>query len=146
MKKKLAIGVLIFIMSGAALAVTTRHIELSSLSDFLAGDSLWVEISALGKICPGPAFKQYKTGEQQIWNILAHSSGRYFIATGLHGKVLVFEKETVRSVFQTESVIVSSIVEGRDGKIYVATAPGGGIYEINADGSGGKKFCTLEDD
>ena len=146
MKRTLTVAVFILMISGAAFAVTTRYFELSSLNDFLAGKAVWVEISALGKIRPGPAFKQYKSGEQLIWSILAHSSGKYFMATGIHGKVLVMEKDSLRTTFQTESVIVSSLAEGHDGKIYAATAPGGAIYEMNADGSGGKKFCTLEDD
>jgi len=145
MRKTLIIWLSALIVSSAVYAVTTRYIEISTLDNFLAGKSEWVEISALGKIRPGQAFKKHKLGEQQVWSILPHSSGRYFVGTGLRGKVLMFDGRKISTVLETESVIVSSLVEGRGGKVYASVAPGGEIYVINANGSGGKKFCKLED-
>ena len=124
MRKALIIWLSALIVSSAVYAVTTRYIEISTLDDFLAGKSEWVEISALGKIRPGQAFKKYMLGEQQVWSILPHSSGRYFVGTGLRGRVLMFDGKKVGTVLETESVIVSSLVEGRGGKVYASLPVG----------------------
>jgi len=128
-----------------AWAVTTRYEELNSLKDWLEGDTRWVEISAMGELSPGPLLKEHRTGEQQVWDVLAHSSGKYFIATGIHGKVLVLEKGKVSTALETGQVIASSLAEGQDGNVYVGTAPGGQVYLISPGGTS-RLFCKLEDE
>lgn len=146
MKKILVTLAFVFFFVGISLAVSTNYFELKTLNDFLSGESQWVEISALGKIRPGAAMKKNQLGEQQVWSILEHSSGSYFIATGIKGRVLILDKQGTRTVLETKSALVTSLVEGKGGIVYAGVAPGGEIYQINPDGSGVKQFCKLEDD
>ncbi len=131
--------------ASAVMAVTTEYAELNSLDDWLDGRTTWVEISAAGKLRPGPSLKEHTTGEQQVWDILAHSSGKYFIATGINGKVLSLDGKKVSTVLETGRVIATSLAEGRDGTVYVAAAPGGEIYRISPNGTSGL-FSELEDE
>ena len=134
MKKTLIIGVSVLLVASIAFAVTTKKIKIGSLRSFLSGKTEWVEISALGKIRPSQAYKKYQLDEQQVWSILAHSSGRYFVGTGLHGRVLMLDrKKKIRTVLDTEGVIISSLVEGRGGGKPDSAQAGGQAPEKIAD-------------
>ena len=145
MKRTVIFAFLLILAVATAVAVTTNKLEVASLGDFIEGESQWVEISALGKIRPGPALRKHKLGEQQVWDLLAHSSGKYFIATGLRGRIMMLERGKVRTAYETAGALVSSLVEGPGGKVYAGVAPGGEVYVLNSNGTGGKVFCKLDD-
>jgi len=141
--KKWTIAILLMLASATVFAVTTEVFHLKSIEDYLGGEVRGIEIGGEGYLMPGPALERQELKLPSVWSCLAHSNGRMFVGAGNSGAIFLKEGKSYKKVLDTGALAASALVEGNNGDVYIATVPGGKIFRMNADGSGGKAWVTL---
>lgn len=141
--KKVFFALFVLTITGSAIAGGTKIFRVSALGDFLLGEPNGVEISTEGYLSPGPKLEVYDLNVPSVWSALVHSNGKMFVGTGNSGKIYLKSGKEYKEVYNAQALAVSAIVEAPDGYIYISVVPGGKIYRLDPDGSGGKEWASV---
>lgn len=133
------------LVSAQAFAVGTRRVAIRSADDFDDGELEGVAVDSTGVLRPG-----YDLGEvpikdvTTIWSSLDLGGGKLLFGTGNEGKLLEYSGGATKVVADSEALVLTSIVKGFGGRVFVAALPGGKILEY-AQGRL-KEWATLPND
>lgn len=126
------IAVSLLLLSGAAVAQTTRTWEQSSFDEFEKGSSRGVAIRSDGVLELAPSFRAVETTPSTyIWSVASDKDGNLLAATGAPARVYRITPQGQLSILlQPSELEVQAITVAPDGAIYAATSPDGKIYRI----------------
>ncbi len=127
-----------------SMAVGTRRFELSRGKDFQGGDLKGVAIDSNGRVHAGLNLGAMALAEAQaVWCALPRTDGSLLLGTGNEGKLLEVRAGKTRVLAETKALVVTSLVEGWNGDVFLGTMPSGEIMRW----SGGKlsTLVKLED-
>jgi hypothetical protein len=130
-------------LASSAAAVGTRTFELRKGDDFKGGDLQGVAVDSSGEVRAGFNLGQVPLADAtSVWSALVSKDGSVLLGTGNEGKILVSDGATVKVAAETQSLVVTSLVEGWGGAVYAGTLPDGEIWKY-ANGKA-TKFVKLE--
>lgn len=140
--RRLALGSLILsllALSEPSRAVGTRRFELQKGKDFQGGDLKGVAIDSGGRVHAGLNLGAVPLADAQaIWSALPRPDGSVLLGTGNEGKLLEVRGGTVRVLAETKALVITSLVEGWNGDVLLATMPTGEVMRWS-----GGKLSTL---
>ncbi len=126
-------------VAGPSLAVGTRRFELQRGKDFQGGDLKGVAIDSAGRVHAGLNLGALPLADvQSVWSALPRSDGSLLLGTGNEGKLLEVRGGTVRVLCETKALVVTSLVEGWNGDVFLGTLPSGEVLRW-----AGGKLSTL---
>src|SRR5688572_32788282 len=138
-----SLALLLIGFTQTSLAVGTRRFELSRGKDFQGGDLKGVAIDSTGRVHAGLNLGALPLAEaQSVWSALPRPDGSLLLGTGNEGKLLEVRAGKTRVLAETKALVVTSLVEGWNGDVFLGTLPAGEIMRW----SGGKlsTFVKLE--
>ena len=116
--------------SAPAQAVGTRRWVLERAEDFKGGDLKGVAIDSSGKVRAGFDLGRLPVENTPvIWSALARKDGSILLGTGSDGQLLEVRDGKVTKLAETKALVVTSLVEGWDNAVYVATLPQGKVFK-----------------
>jgi hypothetical protein len=118
------------LVAAQAYAVGTRRIAIRSADDFAAGELQGIAVDSTGMLRPGYDLAEVPVKDvTTIWSALDLGGGKLLLGTGNDGKLLEFSNGATRVVADADALVLSSVVRGFGGRIFVAALPGGKILE-----------------
>src|SRR5688572_114531 len=119
----LSFGGLAFVgWAESAGAVGTRRFELQRGKDFQGGDLKGVAIDSAGRVHAGLNLGNLPLGEaQSVWSALPRPDGTLLLGTGNEGKLLEVRNGKTRVLAETKALVVTSLVEGWNGDVFLGT-------------------------
>jgi hypothetical protein len=120
-------------------AVGTRRFELQRGKDFQGGDLKGVAIDSAGRVHAGLNLGAVPLGDaQSVWSALPRPDGSLLLGTGNEGKLLELRGTTVKVLAETKALVVTSLVQGWNGDVFLGTLPSGEVQRWS-----GGKLSTL---
>ncbi|MGA9773044.1 MAG: hypothetical protein WBV94_28695 [Blastocatellia bacterium] len=134
--KTVLIGLLMLLVSGAALANGPVFWEITRQEDVVKGDARGVSIAENGNVMLAPAYTLvYDTKEAYIWSSATDAAGNIYLGTGHDGKIFKVEPSGAgRLLYDAQELDVTALATDAQGNIYAGTSPEGKIYKITPDG------------
>ncbi len=110
----------------------TRTWEQSRFDDLVKGTAKGVALRSAGGLELAPAFKPLTTTPSTyLWSIASDSTGNVYAAAGSPARVyLITPDGKTTTIFEPGELQVQSLVVGKSGVLYAATAPDGKVYRI----------------
>lgn len=118
-------------------AVQTASITQEGYGALAEGDFTGVALSADGRL--GPATKLEEMANLDVpvvWASAWGPDGMLYLATGHPGKVIRVDRDgDVKTVFETEEILVRALTFASDGAMLVGTSPNGRVYRVVEGGA-----------
>src|SRR5271155_2802929 len=115
-----------------ALAEGTRTWEQSKFDELTKGTANGIALRSEGGLELAPAFKALATTPSTyIWSIASDSGGDVYAAAGSPARVYRITPDgQIATIFEPQELQVQSLVVGKNGIVYAATAPDGKVYRL----------------
>jgi sugar lactone lactonase YvrE len=120
------------IFSTIVLADGTRTWEQSKFEDLTKGTADGIALRSEGGLELAPAFKALATTPSTyIWSIASDSAGNVYVAAGSPARVYRITPDgQSTTIFEPQELQVQTLVVGKGGIVYAATAPDGKVYRL----------------
>lgn len=116
--------------SSPAQAVGTRRFVLEQAGDFRGGDLDGAAVSSRGSVRAGLDVGRIAVDAAAvIWCALARPDGSVLLGTGNEGKLLELRDARIRTVAETEGLVITSLVEAW-GTVVFSTMPQGKLWKL----------------
>ena len=114
-----------------AIAEGTRTWEQSKFDDLTKGTPKGIALRSEGGLELAPAFKSLATTPSTyIWSIASDAAGNVYAAAGSPARVYRIAPDgKVTTIFEPQELQVQTLVVGKNGIVYAATAPDGKVYQ-----------------
>jgi hypothetical protein len=121
----------------SAHAAGARFWQVSTQSDFLAGEVENLSIDMHGRLLLGPEAKRVGDSTTPfLWRLVQAPNGSLYAGSGNDGQVFKFAPDGTRSVFfDAPELEVHALALAPGGGLYVGTSPDGKIYRVDAAGA-----------
>ncbi len=131
-------------ISPVVLAEGTRTWEQSRFEELVKGTAKGVALRSEGGLELAPAFKPLTTTPSTyLWSIASDSTGNVYAAAGSPARVyLITPDGKTTTIFEPGELQVQSLVVGKNGVLYAATAPDGKVYRIAPNAAAAKSDNT----
>ena len=127
-----ALGLSVLLSSGHGHAVGTRRFVLEQGADFKGGDLVGVAVDSSGRVRAGFDLSHINIEQAPvIWSVLAREDKSLLLGTGHEGKLLEFRGERVANQYETGGLVITSIVEGWGGSVYLSSIPDGKLWKFD---------------
>src|SRR5580704_13204082 len=128
------------IFSTIVLADGTRTWEQSKFEDLTKGTADGIALRSEGGLELAPAFKALATTPSTyIWSIASDSAGNVYVAAGSPARVYRITPDgQSTTIFEPQELQVQTLVVGKGGIVYAATAPDGKVYRLEPNMGGAK--------
>jgi hypothetical protein len=127
----LATGLLTLLFASSATAVGTRRFVLEQGSDFKGGDLTGVAVDSSGRVRAGLELGHVPIDQAPIiWSALARDDKSLLLGTGQEGKLLEYRGDHVVATYETNGLVVTSIVEAWAGTVIVSSLPQGKLWRF----------------
>ncbi len=115
-----------------AIAEGTRTWEQSKFDDLTKGTPKGIALRSEGGLELAPAFKSLATTPSTyIWSIASDAAGNVYAAAGSPARVYRIAPDgKVTTIFEPQELQVQTLVVGKNGIVYAATAPDGKVYKL----------------
>ncbi len=122
------------IFSTIAVADGTRIWEQSKFEELTKGTANGIALRSEGGLELAPAFKALATTPSTyIWSIASDSAGNIYAAAGSPARVYRITPDgQSTTIFEPQELQVQSLVVGKSGIVYAATAPDGKVYRLES--------------
>jgi sugar lactone lactonase YvrE len=110
----------------------TRTWEQSKFEELTKGTAMGIALRSEGGLELAPAFKVLATTPSTyIWSIASDAAGNIYAAAGSPARVYRITPDGQRTaIFEPQELQVQSLVVGKNGILYAATAPDGKVYRL----------------
>jgi outer membrane protein assembly factor BamB len=122
------------IFSTIALAEGTRTWEQSKFEELTKGTANGIALRSEGGLELAPAFKALATTPSTyIWSIASDSAGNIYAAAGSPARIYRITPDGQSTIiFEPQELQVQTLVVGKGGIVYAATAPDGKVYRLES--------------
>ena len=135
--RPLAAVCLLSLCAISAHAAGARFWQVSTQSDFLAGEVENLSIDMHGRLLLGP--QATRVGDSTtpfLWRLLQAADGALYAGSGNDGQVFRFATDGTRTVFfDAPELEVHALALAPGGGLFVGTSPDGKIYRVDAKGA-----------
>jgi hypothetical protein len=135
--RPLAAVCLLALCAISAHAAGARFWQVSTQTDFLAGEVENLSIDMHGRLLLGP--EATRVGDSTtpfLWRLLEAADGSLYAGSGNDGQVFRFAADGTRTVFfDAPELEVHALARAPGGGLYVGTSPDGKIYRVDAKGA-----------
>lgn len=123
--------------TGSAEAVATRSFELDDAASLAAGELQRTAVHSDGRVTTGVELRRIAMPEDValVWSSAQGADGTIYLGTGNGGRVLRVRGDDVDVFAETGQLLVSAMVFGDGGMLYVGTLPEGRIFAIDPSGA-----------
>ena len=135
--RPLAAVCLLSFCAAAAHAAGARFWQVSTQTDFLAGEVENLSIDMHGRLLLGPhATRVGESTTPFLWRLVQAPDGSIYGGSGNDGQVFKFAANGTRTVFfDAPELEVHALAPAPNGGLYVGTSPDGKIYRVDAKGT-----------
>ena len=134
--RPLAAACLLGLCAIAAHAASARFWQVSTQSDFLAGEVENLSIDMHGRLLLGP--RATRVGDSTtpfLWRLVQAPDGSVYAGSGNDGQVFKFAADGTRTIFfDAPELEVHALALAPAGGLYVGTSPEGKIYRVDSQG------------
>ena len=135
--RPLAAACLLSLCAAADHAAGARFWQVSTQTDFLAGEVENLSIDMHGRLLLGP--EATRVGESTtpfLWRLVQTPDGSMYGGSGNDGQVFKFAPDGTRTVFfDAPELEVHALAPAPNGGLFVGTSPDGKIYRLDAKGA-----------
>ena len=117
------------VYSQSATATATARFVIDSHKDLSAGELKGTSVESSGQVTVGAEVSRVEIDEAVAYSAARGSDGAVYIGTGNSGKVYVQRGATVKELFDTKQLVVSSLTVAGN-TVYAGTLPEGRIYKF----------------
>jgi hypothetical protein len=122
-------------VASGAHAVGTEAWKIQTAADFRAGKLERVIVSSEGEVTLGRRVSRAAVEGQQVWSLARDASGTIYAGTGPKGRVYSVKADAAgvpkaALVFETEELVITSMVIDTNGVLYAGTIPNGRVFKL----------------
>ncbi|MBI3931907.1 MAG: hypothetical protein HY317_00705 [Acidobacteria bacterium] len=109
--------------------------RIEGAREFLEGDTEGLSVDSEGRVRLAPAMRLLHDVESpQVWCVVRDGKGAVYAGTGNEGRVFRIADGEATVFYDATELEVHALAVGRDGRVYVGTAPDGRVYVVDEEG------------